>query len=47
MKVLERDLTKNGIDIQIEDWSKNYSFYNFGDVVALYPKATHTADNYL
>lgn len=47
MKVLERTVTKNGIDIQIEDWSKNYSFHQFGDVVGLYPKATHTADNVL
>lgn len=43
MKVLERAMTPNGIDVQIEDWSQDYSFHKFGDVVATYPKATHTS----
>ena len=47
MKVLERATTPNDIDIQIEDWSQDYSFHKFGDVVATYPKATYTANNRL
>lgn len=45
MKVLERAITPNGVNIQIEDWSQNYSFFKFGNIVATYPKATQTASN--
>lgn len=37
MKVLERAITPNGVKIQIEDWSEDYSFHRFADVVAAYP----------
>lgn len=47
MKVLERAITPNGIAVQIEDWSQDYYFHKFGDVVATYPKATHTSTDRL
>ena len=37
MKVLERSTTPDGIKIQIEDWSDDYSFHRFADTVAAYP----------
>ena len=47
MIVLERGKTPDNIDVQIEDWSSDYDFHRFGDVVAIYPVAIHTADNQL
>lgn len=37
MKVIERAKTPNGIDIQLEDWSENYSFAGLS--IAAYPIA--------
>ena len=39
MKVLQRSITPEGVGIQIEDWSMNYSFHAPADTVATYPKA--------
>lgn len=41
MHVLERAKTPEGIDIQIEDWSEDYSFCNILSIAA-YPKAKNT-----
>lgn len=38
MKVLQRGQMPDGTDIQIEEWSENYSFYAYGSMVAAYPK---------
>ena len=37
MKVIERAKTPDGIDIQLEDWSENYSFAGLS--IAAYPIA--------
>ncbi|MEC0237772.1 hypothetical protein P4H71_25990 [Paenibacillus kribbensis] len=43
MKVLKTGAMPDGTKIQIEDWSGDYSFHGFGDVIACYAisKATH------
>ena len=38
MKILEKATTPDGIDIQIEDWSDNYSFMNILSI-GVYPTA--------
>ena len=38
MKILEKATTPDGIDIQIEDWSDNYSFMNILSI-GVYPIA--------
>ena len=38
MKVLQRGQMPDGTEIQIEEWSENYSFYAYGSMVAAYPK---------
>lgn len=42
MQVIERAKTPNGIDIQIEDWHKDYYFMAEASTVATYPQATKT-----
>ena len=42
MKVLERATMPDGTKIQIEDWSDDYSFHNFADLVAAYPIARNS-----
>lgn len=39
MKVLNRGIIKDGTKIQIEDWSEDYSFYNYGCTLASYPES--------
>lgn len=39
MKVLQRSITPEGVRIQIEDWSADYSFYAPASTVATYPIA--------
>lgn len=39
MKVLERGIMPNGTSVQIEDWSKDYSFMNYGSTLATYPQS--------
>lgn len=43
MKVLKTGKSAGGVDIQIEEWSENYSFMPYGSTLAFYPKskATH------
>lgn len=36
MKILEKGKTAEGYDIQVEDWSENYSFLRHGDTLAAY-----------
>jgi len=36
MKILEKGIMSNGTKIQIEDWSKSYSFASPGDTLAAY-----------
>ena len=38
MKILEKATTPDGVDIQIEDWSDNYSFMNILNI-GVYPIA--------
>ena len=42
MKVLERATMPDGTKIQIEDWSEDYSFHSFADLVAAYPVARNS-----
>ncbi|KQY90980.1 hypothetical protein ASD24_24605 [Paenibacillus sp. Root52] len=44
MKVIKTGTLEDGTDIQIEDWSEDYSFYNYADMLASYPisKMTHS-----
>lgn len=37
MNILKTSKTPDGTDIQIEDWSDNYSFHDYGDTIAAYP----------
>jgi hypothetical protein len=39
MQVIQRGLLKDNTKMQIEDWSKDYSFYNYGCTLATYPKS--------
>lgn len=38
MKVLKRSIMQDGTEIQIEDWSKVYPCFCYGDTIAAYPK---------
>lgn len=38
MKILQRGQMPDGTEIQIEDWSENYSFYAYGSFLVAYPK---------
>lgn len=38
IRVLKRGMTPDLIEIQIEDWSKDYSFMPYGRTIAIYPK---------
>lgn len=42
MKVLERAITPDGTDIQIEDWKEDYSCFNVLSIAA-YPIAKNTS----
>jgi hypothetical protein len=37
MKVLRKAAMKDGTPVQIEDWSEDYSFYEYGEHIAAYP----------
>ena len=39
MKVIERNITPDGYKIQMEDWSQDYSFCEYGTTVAAYMPA--------
>lgn len=39
MKILTKGIMPNGIPIQIEDWSSDYSFAPYGDTLGSYPKS--------
>ena len=38
MKVIRRGKMEDGTDIQIEDWSEDYSFYGYGTHLIAYPQ---------
>ena len=38
MKILRKGTTPDGIEIQIEDWSEDYSFCSYGSYLAAYHK---------
>lgn len=38
MKILKKGVMQDGTDIQIEDWSKDYSIYAYASTVAAYPR---------
>ena len=45
MEVIKRGKLVNGIDMQIEDWSKDYpSIYKKSDVVVVYPIAMASSE---
>lgn len=39
MKIVKTGTLKDGTNIQIEDWSEDYTFHNRADVLASYPKS--------
>ena len=39
MKIIEKAKLYNEIDIQIEDWSKDYSCFSYASTLAAYPKS--------
>lgn len=39
MQIIRKGTTPNGTDIQIEDWSKDYSCYNKNATIGFYPIA--------
>ncbi|MBU8576470.1 hypothetical protein ACQKEX_15125 [Bacillus pumilus] len=39
MKILEKGLTYDGTNLQVEDWSEDYSFHSYGDTLGVYPRA--------
>ena len=47
MEVIERAVMPDGTDIQIEDWSKDYSCFAECGTIATYPIAKQTARNLL
>ena len=38
MKVVEKAIMKDGVKIQIEDWSEDYTCHKKNDTIAAYPK---------
>lgn len=42
MEILERAKTPQGVDIQIENWHKDYNFIAEASTIATYPRATKT-----
>ena len=42
MKVLKTGKSAGGVDIQIEEWSENYSFMPYGSRLALFPNCWAT-----
>lgn len=45
MEILERAKTPTGVDIQIENWHKDYNFIAEASTIATYPRATKTNYN--
>lgn len=39
MKVIKKSYTPDGVQIQINDWSEDYSFFATNSEIAAYPKA--------
>lgn len=44
MKVLKRGIMPDGTNLQIEDWSDNYTFMSHGSTLAAYPKSKISLD---
>lgn len=40
MNILRKATLKDGVKIRIEDWSKDFRFHNYGDLLSTYPIAT-------
>lgn len=38
MKILQKAVTPDGIEIRLEDWNEDYAFYPYGSTIAAYPK---------
>ncbi len=38
MKILRKAKTPEGFDIQLEDWSEDYSCFAYGSLIAVYPR---------
>lgn len=38
MKILKKAVTPDGVEIQVEDWSEDFSIFTFGSTIAAYPK---------
>ena len=41
MKDIKRGEMPDGTHIQIEDWSEDYSFHNYGDTLVAYPRTRY------
>ena len=39
MEILIKAVTKDGIDIQLENWHENFASIPFGSTIACYPKS--------
>ena len=44
MKILKEGKAKKGFEIQIEDWSDNYSFMSYGSTIGAYPVSKQTGN---
>lgn len=44
MEIMQKGKLPNGTNIQIEDWSKDYSFKSYGSTIAAYPISNHSLD---
>ena len=42
MQIIEKAKLYNEIDIQIEDWSKDYSCFSYANTLAAYPKSKNS-----
>lgn len=38
MKILKKAITPDGINIQLEDWSKDFNIYPYASMIAAYPR---------
>lgn len=44
MKVLNKTILSDGTKIQVEDWSKDWTCYSYGETLAAYPESKVTLE---
>lgn len=47
MEVIQKTIMADGIKLQIEDWSKDYTFMNKDSTLVAYPVAKESLDNFM